>query len=349
MTKPIEFVSGLTVGTIESVSPSSFAVLLDTDAPQATALNTGTPTGFPRINGYILIPGQAGAVVGQISWLGVERSAFPKRPGLKDFGLIDLPFPLRKMKITPIGVLSPKTVGAESTIGYELKRGVTVFPSVGDSVVLPTREQIKSIIESTGDNQRVPIGGSPLSENALISIDPNKLFGRHCAVIGNTGSGKSCTVAGLIRWSLESALKASADDVESQTANARFIILDPNGEYTQAFGDLTDHVNVFRVLVEGATVADEMAQRLTIPAWMWNAQEWFAFTAAAPGAQQPLLLKALHELRFDTSAEISPELRATRLAACYRTTILSYVAKGPNQYSTFPGVEELPPNSCEDE
>jgi len=33
-----------------------------------------------------------------IVWLGIERSAFPKRTGMKDFDLIDLPFPLRKLR-----------------------------------------------------------------------------------------------------------------------------------------------------------------------------------------------------------------------------------------------------------
>lgn len=49
------------------------------------------------------------------------------------------------------------------------------------------------------------IGNSPLVGNAKVMIDPDRLFGRHLAVLGNTGSGKSCSVAGLIRWSLESA------------------------------------------------------------------------------------------------------------------------------------------------
>jgi DNA helicase HerA-like ATPase len=40
------------------------------------------------------------------------------------------------------------------------------------------------------------------SANAAVYVDPDKLYGRHLAVLGNTGSGKSCSVAGLIRWSL---------------------------------------------------------------------------------------------------------------------------------------------------
>ena len=66
MSKPIEQIAALTVGTVESVSPSEISVLLEPDAPQATALNTGVPTGFPRINGYVLIPNETGAVVGLV-------------------------------------------------------------------------------------------------------------------------------------------------------------------------------------------------------------------------------------------------------------------------------------------
>lgn len=91
---------------------------------------------------------------------------------------------------------------------------------------------MRSIVES-GENQHVKIGTSPLAGNANVKIDPNRLFGRHLAVLGNTGSGKSCSVAGLIRWSLEAVKEKRTDN----QPNARFIILDPNGEYSRAFND----------------------------------------------------------------------------------------------------------------
>ena len=46
MTSPIERLSNLVVGTVESVSPNEIRVLLELDAPHATALNTGTPAAF---------------------------------------------------------------------------------------------------------------------------------------------------------------------------------------------------------------------------------------------------------------------------------------------------------------
>lgn len=82
MATPVESLAGLVVGTVESVSPTEVRVLLDLDAPHAIALNTGTPAAFPRLNGYVLVPNESGATVGFVSWMGIERSPYPKRTGL---------------------------------------------------------------------------------------------------------------------------------------------------------------------------------------------------------------------------------------------------------------------------
>lgn len=213
ITTPIEQLASLRIGTVEFISPDRIEVLLDIESPDSVALNTGTPRNFPRINGYVMIPVDLGFVVGQVSWITIQRSPYPKRSGFQDFGLIDLPFPLRKMELQPLGTL------VETEKGHKFKRGLEAFPSVGDIVILPTEDQLKSIIES-GENRRVFIGNSPLMGNAKVMIDPDRLFGRHLAVLGNTGSGKSCSVAGLIRWSLDSAEKQKVNN--QVPINSRF-------------------------------------------------------------------------------------------------------------------------------
>ena len=72
MRTPMTEYSSCLIGTVDGVSPDEIVVLLDTDAPQSTALNTGTPTAFPQVNGYVLIPNQSGAIVGLVYWLGIE-------------------------------------------------------------------------------------------------------------------------------------------------------------------------------------------------------------------------------------------------------------------------------------
>ena len=337
MQTPIEQVAALTIGTVESVSPSEIQVLLAIDAPQTTALNTGAPTGFPRINGYVLIPNETGAVVGMIVSLRVERSTFPKRTGMKDFGLIDLPFPLRKLGLTPLGTLIQEKEKGSETYYYKLERGVVAFPSVGDPVLLPTVAQLKSIIEASEPaDRRVSIGTSPLAADAQVTVDPNKIFGRHLAVLGNTGSGKSCSVAGLIRWSLKKAREERQRQGRNDRVNARFIILDPNGEYSSAFTDLSD-VRRFRV-----PPVSNGFEKLVLPAWMWNSQEWSAFTEAKPGVQRPLLKRALRELRAtDVAKESNSEVALYLSLQSYYRSLVDDKSKGPTAYMAKPGKNDF--------
>jgi len=331
MTTPLEHLAGLKIGSVESVSPDEIRVLLELDAPQATALNTGIPTGFPRINSYVLIPNEGGALVGMVVWLGIERSPFPKRRGLKDFDLVDLPFPLRKMSLTPVGTLTRSKDQDGRQYRYHLERGVNVFPSVGDTVILPAVEQLLAIIEPRGTDRRVEIGKSPLALNSPICVDPNKLFGRHLAVLGNTGSGKSCSVAGVIRWSLEQAGGERQKEERSGPVNARFIILDPNGEYADAFADMGSAVRRFQVSATGDDV-----ESLRIAAWMWNSQEWSTFASASPGVQRPLLQQALRDMRAGQTLQEPVPLRVGRLLTSYKVSIEQLVAQGTSGYQGFP-------------
>ena len=208
MTSVVQSIGDRVVGTVEEVSADRITVLLDVDAPQATALNTGRPTGFPRINNYVLIPNEGGATACVISSVRIQRFPFPMRKGMqKDFGLVDLPFPARMMSLTPLGTLKVRSEGEDYS--FEVRRGVDVFPSVGDPVLLPGAEQLRAIVEGEARaSQRILIGRCPTAGRAPVHVDPDKLFGRHLAVLGNTGAGKSCSVAGLIRWSLDAARTA---------------------------------------------------------------------------------------------------------------------------------------------
>jgi DNA helicase HerA-like ATPase len=285
-----EQASTLQIGTVEFVSPDEIKIAIAIEAPESVALNTGGPRPFPRVNGYLLIPVDQGFLVGQVEWITVERSPFPKRRGMQDFGLVDLHYPLRRLSLNPLGILRSD----RNREGFVFRRGSDVLPSVGTPALLPTDEQLRAIVES-GEKKRVCIGTSPVANDAKVYVDPDRLFGRHLAVLGNTGSGKSCTVAGLIRWSLEAAKQTCSDG----PPNARFIILDPNGEYSHAFpaDDPTVETRVFKVNPGNGE------KPLKVPLWFWNSAEWCAFTHASTKTQRPLLKRALREVkagRIDT-------------------------------------------------
>ncbi len=316
---PIENQSELKIGVVEFIAPNEIKIQLDVESPDGIAANAGIPRPFPRINSYVLIPNEAGYVVCQIEWMTIEQSPFPKRKGYQDYGLVDLPFPIRKIKVAPLGILK---VSANNR--YNFQRGVHSFPSIGSPVLIPTDLQLKSIIES-GRNRRIYIGNSPIAANAEVKIDPNRLFGRHLAVLGNTGSGKSCTVAGLIQWSIESAEKELNED--SQEINARFVILDPNGEYAKVFGD---KAKVLKVNGEGEN-------ELIVPLWLWNSFEWSAFTQASTRAQLPLLKRALRAMRNEElNFENSSNIRAKKFLGILYQSLISAKNKGEPFGGQFP-------------
>lgn len=279
---PFEQAGNLCIGTVEFVSPDEIKVALDIEAPESVALNTGGLRAFPRVNSYLLIPMDDGFLVGQVEWMMIEKSPFPKRRGMQDFGLVDLPYPMRRLSLNPLG-----TLRRHNNDDYVFRRGADALPSVGAPVVLPTDIQLRSIVES-GERRRVHIGTSPLAGDARVCVDPNRLFGRHLAILGNTGSGKSCSVAGLIRWSIESAQQSCKCH-----PNARFIILDPNGEYSRAFppNDPSVPARVFKVGV------GKDGPPLKVPLWFWNSAEWCSFTHASARTQRPLLRRALREIK----------------------------------------------------
>lgn len=323
MITPLAFADSLRIGSVDFVSPNEIKVFLDIEAPDVVALNTGVPRPFPRIGSYVLLPNDSGFLVAQIEWITIERSQYPKRKGMQDFGVIDLPFPMRKMSLMPLGVLQEQRIDKEST--YSFSRGVDTFPTVGDPVLLPSQEQLKSIVES-GEKRRVKIGTSPLASNADVSVDPDRLFGRHLAVLGNTGSGKSCSVAGVIRWSIEAA-RAAKENAREQTEelpgettdeererlglngviNSRFIILDPNGEYSNAFADM-GNIRLFAVEAN----EEKNIRQLQVPFWFWNVSEWCAFTQASSKTQRPTLIQALRcvrDGRLDVALTPSTDMR----------------------------------------
>ncbi len=284
----IESPRNLRIGSVEYVAPDNIRVAVDVDAPESIALNSGSPRPFPRVNSYLVIPVDDLAIVGQIEWITIEHSPFPKRKGMQDFGLVDLPYPLRKLRINPLG-----TLRHGDPQGHQVfRRGAEVLPTVGATVNIPSTEQLLAIAES-GQFRRLAIGVNPLAEDAPVHVDPDKLFGRHLAILGNTGSGKSCSVAGLIRWSIEHAQAHTCG-----RPNARFIVLDPNGEYARAF-QVEDSIRA-KVFAVGNK---DNCTPLKVPIWFWNDAEWAAFAHASPGTQRPTLRRALREVK--AGAEIA--------------------------------------------
>ena len=115
----------------------------------------------------------------------------------------------------------------KATLNFE--RGVATYPLPQQTVYLTPKSELRFIyghfrgaVIQIGEH--VGAGGAPCF------ADLNELFGKHTAVLGSTGAGKSATVAAIIHSVLERGSNAHYENW-----NPRIIILDPHNEYGAAF------------------------------------------------------------------------------------------------------------------
>ena len=156
---------------------------------------------------------------------------------------------------TPIGCYS------ETEDGISFRQGGVNLPSPTEPVYLPGDEIINAIF-SSNDNFSFQIGS--LSNNDAVNyfVDGNKFFGKHIAVVGSTGSGKSCAVARL----LQNIMKINEGHNENSDSlkNSHVIIFDIHSEYQSAFKLAAE---------ENFSVNCLDVEKLCLPYWLMNSQE----------------------------------------------------------------------------
>lgn len=268
----MEQITDRCVGIVDSVSAYEVKGYLLDNAPKSVSMISGSLTLFPRINGFLVIPNETGCLVGMVTWIGFNH--------IKSDNDVNLPKGTRMISMSILGHI------VNELSGMTFERGSFSLPTVGDSILIPTSEELATIVKNDQESC-ITLGTSPLTGNQPVKVSVNDLFGRHIAVLGNTGSGKSCTVSGLIRWSIASCIQKIG-----KSPNARFIVLDPNGEYQHAFDDLK-----IEVLHCAVNSGDENIKQLRVPAWMWTSTEWASVFQASEKTQKPILREALRDLR----------------------------------------------------
>lgn len=109
--------------------------------------------------------------------------------------------------------------------------GTRELPLIGNEAFLLSREQLFRVHDLVGDRGLAITIGTLYGDNIPLRLPVDGLFNSHIAIFGNTGSGKSNTLA-LLYQQLVTALRTRNND--AYKANARFLLFDFNGEYTQA-------------------------------------------------------------------------------------------------------------------
>lgn len=185
-------------------------------------------------------------------------------------------------------------------------RGVTTYPLPRQGVYLLTREEA-GILYRSAEGQR-PDGVDPLfqfatyvgADAAPCRANIDKMFGMHCAVLGSTGSGKSGAVAALIHGTLQHT------PANGGVVHPRLVIIDPHGEYGQAF---SDRAIVYRAYDPIGT--DETAGvPIKLPYWLMSAEEFRLLTIGKTEeeatSQNNIVYKALTHARMVAAGLVDP-------------------------------------------
>ncbi len=259
-----------------------------------------------RINSYLIIPVGADRVVALITRITMkEELEFETKSSS-----ITLPSSARYISATMLGTIT-KDSSQEKFI-----QGVYNFPALDNPVWYVTEKDLKLIFDDKVDTENIdyqkdyflPVGTSPIFSNYKVKICPDQFFVKHAAILGNTGSGKSCTFTSIIR----NLFRYPYGDKQLQ--NAHFVIFDTNGEYKEAF--LPENIESLN-----PNNKEELQQinayyyggdeEVKIPYWFMNWNDFSHLLHPSEGTQAPVLNRAIglaKNYQHEDSTTEDPEL-----------------------------------------
>ena len=261
------------VGKIVSVDSLTVYVKLDDDLK--SLYKSGFHEIYPiaRINSYIIIPVGADRIVAMVNRVQTREETDMSKNNHSIF----LTESSRYLSATMIGTI-------ENNKSYVM--GVYNYPILDNPVWYVVREDLEKIFDQKKENDEIdyehdfylPIGMSPAFPDFKIKINPDKFFGKHAAILGNTGSGKSCTLASILQSLFHFTYNGK------RLKSAHLIVFDTNGEYKNAFQLSEDNVvNPLAITKEG----------LRIPHWFMNYDDLDYLFEPTSGSQAPILKRAV--------------------------------------------------------
>ena len=252
------------LGMIAAVSGAALNVHLAKSAASGLSIFKGQTYKVGQVGSFVRVPQGYQDLFGVVSEVGAN--AVPEDlASVDDTG--------RWMKVELVG----------EVVGVTFERGVSQYPNIGDSVHLAVEEHLRKLYDIRGQGHIV-IGTLASAESIAAKVPLNELVTRHSAVLGSTGSGKSTTIASLLR-----AITTSRAESE-EYPNARVLLLDIHGEYSVPLGDVAQ---VFSVEPQ----YDE--QRLFIPYWALDSDDLLDFlTGGLEGNSETAFTDKIYQLKL---------------------------------------------------
>ncbi|MGH6882946.1 ATP-binding protein [Hypericibacter sp.] len=193
-----------------------------------------------RIGSIVRMPTLASDVFGMVVSLKAENAQAEISPAEKHLAEIQL-----------LGECLRDKSGAAR--GFQ--RGVSMHPGLGMDLFAATHDEL-GLVYARPKAATVRVGAIHQDETLPAFVSTDELLGKHFAVLGVTGSGKSCAVALILRAVLD------------QNPGGHVVLLDSHNEYATAFGDRAELIS---------------PSNLQLPYWLLNFEEIVSVFASRTG------------------------------------------------------------------
>jgi len=290
------------MGKVVSVSADRLVIELHRGSDNFTVVGFDDVHYVATLGSYLMVPTQSEYVVLEVIGLR-EKDFSPAHENGADMN-----------RATAAKFLDVVPVGSMPVQGSSFKFGVSAFPPLYADALYARDEDLDRIFKVEQPPEQVTrtdangveregtvphtikIGTSAVFRDYPVKAELDALFSGHVAVLGNTGSGKSCTVASVFQ-----SVFMKPDDFGA--LGAAFVIFDVNGEYRQALDNLpvSFRSGYLKATDPDAAIMDsprsnqgaETTARFRLPHWFMTVDEWALLLRASERSQHPALRTAL--------------------------------------------------------
>lgn len=200
------------LGYVNEVAPQYIRIHFPSSRLLQSFYHEGYSLGGGHVGCFVVIEGEQYGFLARITEVALpdsERKSITEKSILEDDSTFH---PSGKAELLlSFDIYNPNR--GEKTVGR--------YPHIGSKVYACSNEQITWYVSQFGEEDENPVYaslGKLTSNDVDCKISLNSLFGRHCAVLGTTGGGKSWTMAKLM------------EQVQDKTYN-KIILIDATGEY----------------------------------------------------------------------------------------------------------------------
>lgn len=193
----------------------------------------------------------------------------------------------RQLHLLPLG---------DVTSDGRFSRGVSQYPVVGAELHLVSTNQLEGMFD-TFRRDGLHLGRHSQRPELKIYVDPNKLFGRHVAILGQSGAGKSWTVASILQRTVKAMPRA------------HIVLLDLHGEY-----GWEDEHGEFHSAFPEEIVQHVDARELEIPYWLLSYGELIDLLVDRNDPNASLQIAFLRDVLYSLRRKANRDLGIDRLS-----------------------------------